>query len=191
MAGKLDAPDENGGHRICYSCGNSYPDSVRFCPRDSADLDYFPLPIDDLSRDFRQPKNFLAILAIAVFGMVLASFSTMDRLGSKPADRAEAFGELMVRTTPAGAIVYLDGSSVGVSPVRLSGVPTGVHEVRAVFPGYSDGRARIEILPSATQRLVWDLSPLRPMKTSDRNRYLAELSSKHAPAIKKPAEEPI
>jgi hypothetical protein len=124
-----------------------------------------------------------------VFILVLAGFMTVDRLHSLPANSAPEMGELTVNTTPAGARVYLDGSQVGVSPVRLSDVPTGFHVVRAVFPGYSDGEAQVEILPSETQKLVWDLSPLPSIKASDRSKYLAELSSKGLDAGSKPPSE--
>jgi hypothetical protein len=173
MAGRLDAPVGNLGKRLCYNCGNRYPSVFRFCPLDSVDLDY-PQPVDSLARNFRRPNARLgAAFLIPLFTLALAAWIFMV----SPINSAvtPAYGELTVRTTPTGARVYLDGSQVGVSPVRLSDIPTGVHEVRAVCPGYSDGKAHVEILPSATQKLVWDLSPLPTRKAQDRNRFLANL----------------
>lgn len=175
MLGKFDET-ESRGKRICYSCGNSYPDVFRFCPRDSTDLAYFSPPIDNLARDFSRPKRWIAFSLISTFVLVLSGWLIIGRLSVMPAVGAPGYGELTVRTTPPGARVYLDGSQVGVSPVRLSDIPTGFHRVRAVCPGYSDGNASVKILPSMTQKLVWDLSPLPSRKANDRNRYLAELS---------------
>ncbi len=174
MSGGFD--EQVGAKRICYSCGNSYSNIVRFCPRDSADLDYLPQRLEDLARDFKRPKRWLAIAVISVFVLILAGFLMLNRIGSVSGSNSSELGVLTVRTTPAGARVYLDGSQVGVSPVRLLAVPTGFHEVRAVFPGYSDGMAQVEILPSATQKLVWELSPLPSTKTRNRYKYLVNFS---------------
>lgn len=173
MAGRLDAPVGNLGKRLCYNCGNRYPSVFRFCPLDSVDLDY-PPPVENLALSFRHPKAKLwAAFLIPLFTLALVAWVFVGSPINSAVTRA--YGELTVRTTPAGARVYLDGSQVGVSPVSLSDIPTGVHEVRAVCPGYSDGKAHVEILPSATQKLVWDLSPLPIRKAKDRNRFLANL----------------
>ena len=190
MSGRSQAPVGNNSGRICYSCGNSYPAAFRFCPIDSVDLDYLPQSIEDLSSDFGKSKKKprLTAAVISLFVLMLSAWMVVDRLNSGPVRSSSTYGELTVRTTPAGATVYLDGSQVGVSPVRLSDIPTGFHEVRAVCPGYSDGAAHVEILPSENQKLVWDLAPLPVRKAGDKNRYLADLSAKgFKPAIEIPA----
>ncbi len=193
MAGRLEEP--NGSKRICYSCGNSYPDIFRFCPIDSADLEYLPQPIEELARDFRRPraKWWIAGSVFAVFMLASMAWMNLDRPAQAPVYSAIKYGELTVRTTPAGAKVYLDGSQVGISPVRLSDIPTGGHEVRAVCPGYSDSRAHVEIRPSAAQKLVWDLAPLPSRKSGDRKMYLTELPTNRIAAgnSETPAESPI
>lgn len=181
MADKLDAPVD--GKRICYSCGNSYPDGVRFCPNDGADLEYIPSSVDELARDFRRPGKWQAIFIVLVFTVIGGAFLPQDRMkNGVPAEINAGRGDLTVRTTPAGARVYLDGSGVGTTPVLISNIPTGFHEVRVVFPGYLDGQAQVEILPSATRKLIWDLAPLPPLKKSDKNRYLVESSAKDIPS---------
>jgi len=177
MAGHLNVPFEilstmqNRTRRTCYSCRQSYPGAIRFCPQDGVDLEYGPPPIDDLGRDLaRPPKKWTGFYILAVLALTFSIFLISDKFfhfSSGPA----ASGELILTTTPTGAIVYLDGSQVGVTPVRLSKVPVGIHEVKAIFPGYENGRAHIEILPSTRLRVVWDLAPLPEMP---RGRYLAE-----------------
>ncbi len=178
MACSPDAPVEifsadGNTRRICYSCGIGYPGFFRFCPRDGVDLEYAPPPIDDLSKDLARPGKRIGLYVLAAVLAVLlivtltsghfASFSSSNGKGE--------LGEVLLRTTPSGATVYLDGSQMGVSPIRLSDISPGVHEVRAVFPGYQNGMAHIEVPPSAKLRVAWDLVPLRMLP---KDRYVAE-----------------
>lgn len=188
MTGRFTTVQSNG-KRICYSCGSGYPDDVRFCPRDSTDLEYRPQNIEDLG-NFGQAGKCLAPAVISILLLVIAVMLVLGRLNPAPAAKPSGVGVLTVRTSPPGAVVYLDGAHVGMSPIELSGIPTGVHEVRAAFPGYSDGKAQIEILPSATQRLVWDLSPLPLRDTKERNKFLVSLPAMAAGSELLP-EDPI
>ena len=45
----------------------------------------------------------------------------------------EGTGILVVKTLPSGSEVFLDGEPVGVSPVTVDGVSSGVHQVEAKF----------------------------------------------------------
>ena len=45
-------------------------------------------------------------------------------------------GELEVKSKPSGAKVYMDGKEVGESPVVLSGVVPGRHQIRVIKEGY-------------------------------------------------------
>jgi hypothetical protein len=53
--------------------------------------------------------------------------------------RAEG-GRLVVKSSPAGASVYLDAESEprGVTPLELSGVATGLHKIRVTLAGHID-----------------------------------------------------
>ncbi len=177
MAGNLDTPfeillvPESKVRRTCYSCGKSYPEAVRFCPHDGVDLEYAPPPIDDLGKSFIRPQKWMGISLLAAALAVLVSiFMMSSRFTSSPGGTAES-SELIVRTTPSGATIFLDGSQMGATPIRLANIRPGVHEVSAIFPGYKNGSARIEILPSTKLRVVWDLVPLRELP---KDRYMAE-----------------
>lgn len=176
---RLDKPI---GQRTCYSCGSSYPEMIRFCPKDSTDLEYAPQNLDSLSRHFKGPVLKWTVIAGIGLLLVWVGFLLSGVYESQP-ETAATRGELTVRTTPTGASVYLDGTQVGISPVRLSNIPTGVHGVKVVFPGYSEGQANVEILPSATQKLVWDLSPLPAHKRLiDKKKYIAETFHPYSPS---------
>lgn len=178
---KISSPDTNAAKRTCYFCNGVYDDDTRFCPRDGTDLNY-PPSIDEIAGELVHPKRWIVVVSLVVVLFIVCGFlAGMFNTGSSGSSESISVGGIAVRTTPAGAIVYLDGSRVGVTPMRLSDVPTGLHEVRVVFPGYSDGRANVEILPSATQKLVLDLTPLPQRRKI--NPLLAGLAVEAAPAI--------
>jgi hypothetical protein len=77
-------------------------------------------------------------------------------------DRRRAMQLTGCQKTPPGAIVHLDGSQVGVTPVRLSDIPTRYHDIRAACPGHKNRMARVEILPSSGQRLLLEMVPMKP-----------------------------
>ena len=52
---------------------------------------------------------------------------------------AGGYGSLRVDTTPSGALVYIDGTPVGATPVSVtSGLAAGTHNIRIVLAGYND-----------------------------------------------------
>lgn len=160
--------------RTCYSCNRSYSDFFRFCPRDGVDLEYAPPSIDDLGRDFGRKTagrkwKWIGVLSLLVPLLILTTLY-LGQFVSATMGAGER-GELVVRTTPPGAMVYLDGAEVGVTPVRLSDLPAGYHNIRAVYPGYKYGMARVAILPSSSQRLILEMVPVKPL---DRSFYIAE-----------------
>ena len=55
---------------------------------------------------------------------------------------AEA-GRLLIRSTPAGARVVLDGRDVGETPLTVRGVARGTHTVRVVRDGYLADQRRV------------------------------------------------
>lgn len=72
-----------------------------------------------------------------------------------PARRAPApptLGRIQVRTDPAGARVFLDGASRGVTPATLSDVKPGAHTVRITHDGYRSVERRVTITESRTSQ---------------------------------------
>lgn len=49
-----------------------------------------------------------------------------------------ATGDLLVRSIPDGAVLFLDRENRGVTPVSISGLPVGDHVLRLSSPGYQD-----------------------------------------------------
>ena len=56
-----------------------------------------------------------------------------------------AAGRLLIRSTPAGARVVLDGRDVGETPLTLRGVTRGAHTVRVARDGYVAEQRRVVV----------------------------------------------
>ncbi|MDD4903803.1 MAG: PKD domain-containing protein, partial [Candidatus Bipolaricaulis sp.] len=69
-------------------------------------------------------------------------------------------GTLRVVTTPAGATVRLDGTSIGTSPLERTNTPTGQHTVQLSLAGYEVETRQVSIQAGATTNLTVTLTPL-------------------------------
>jgi hypothetical protein len=58
-------------------------------------------------------------------------------------------GTIEVRSTPADASVFVDGQERGITPLLLSGVPQGEHEVKVTKQGFSDWQQQLMVAPNA------------------------------------------
>ncbi len=84
------------------------------------------------------------------------------------------YGGLVVKTTPAGAAISIDGRQRGPSPITLSDLRSGVHQLKAAKEGYKDLLQQVEVMPYATENLHWTLEPLVAHLT---NEQLADIES--------------
>jgi serine/threonine protein kinase len=84
--------------------------------------------------------------------------------GARPAAATPAAaGRLLIRSTPAGARVVLDGRDVGETPVTVRDVARGAHTVRVVREGYVPGERRVVVTAtSPPQSLTIALARARP-----------------------------
>jgi serine/threonine-protein kinase len=73
------------------------------------------------------------------------------RPAAPPADEA---GRLLVRSTPAGARVFVDGREMGRTPESLDGVARGSHRVRVTHDGYVDSERRVTITRSRPTQAI-------------------------------------
>jgi len=71
--------------------------------------------------------------------------STKPEAASPP---PAADGRLLVRSTPSGALVFIDGTEHGVTPVAVRALSPGGHRVRIVRQGYAAAERRVVITPS-------------------------------------------
>lgn len=66
-----------------------------------------------------------------------AVYSTISVTLTTPVLIVPPTGSLIVRSIPSGAEVWVDGVLQGTTPVVLTGVPEGVHQVGVQLPGYA------------------------------------------------------
>jgi serine/threonine-protein kinase len=89
-----------------------------------------------------------------------------------PLSPSEEVGRLLVRSTPAGALVFVDGKEVGPTPQTVRDLPSGTHVVRIVRNGYTTEERRVAITAArpaqsitvelARQRAAVDRTPTVP-----------------------------
>ena len=72
-------------------------------------------------------------------------------------------GRLLIRSTPSGARVVVDGRDVGETPVTVRDVARGAHTVRVARDGYVPGQRRVVVSAASPQQsLTIALAPARP-----------------------------
>jgi hypothetical protein len=67
--------------------------------------------------------------------------------------------DLSVTSNPPGAQVVLDGTAIGVTPLVIPGVTTGIHTVRITMPGFTDYEQQVTVTETGGS-VVADLTPL-------------------------------
>lgn len=68
------------------------------------------------------------------------------------------YGALSITTTPAGALVYVDGVMMGVTPATIPMLAEGPHSVNLVMDGYQDLKTTITINAGTTSEYITGLS---------------------------------
>lgn len=69
-------------------------------------------------------------------------------------------GDLAIASTPLGASVLLDGVYYGTTPINLTGIPSGNHEMRLALSGYYDYEGAIYILAGQNNHFFGTLHPV-------------------------------
>jgi hypothetical protein len=77
---------------------------------------------------------------------------------ARPAD-ASAFGAVYFASRPPGATVFVDGRSVGTTPVRVPSLTSGSHRVRFERDGFHPWATTFIVLPGSEIRVTGSLEP--------------------------------
>lgn len=81
----------------------------------------------------------------------------------EPPERTEPVvttGELQFTSTPAGALVQLDGEVVGTTPLTLTRVEAGLHDVVFTHEGHDTSRTQVILVPTEERSVQATLNPL-------------------------------
>jgi hypothetical protein len=100
-----------------------------------------------------------------------------SRAGGAPrAAAAPVVGSLLVRSTPLGARVFVDGREYGRTPVTVGNLARGGHRVRVTRDGYAPDERQVTITPAQrTHSITVRLAPERPA--------IASVAAKPAPVV--------
>ncbi|MCC7418128.1 MAG: PEGA domain-containing protein [Acidobacteria bacterium] len=116
----------------------------------------------------RPPRSEPASREDAGAGIVAATAGTSDGAAARPAPSASevspaSAGRLLVRSTPAGARVFVDGRDAGTTPLSVDALARGAHRIRVMRDGYATVERRITIADDrAAQTMAVSLAPARP-----------------------------
>jgi tetratricopeptide (TPR) repeat protein len=160
--------------RECPQCNNLYPETYKYCPADGISLvgeDQRRQESSDSAKKPAQIRVRTLMLGIAILFLSAAVSFTGFFLYQyyKP-----KYGSLTVKTSPAGAMIYVDGKLRGVSPITLSDLHSGSHDIKGTKQGYKELAQRIDILANSTQNMHWSLDPIVPQLS---NEQLAEVET--------------
>ncbi len=163
----------------CPICHNTYPETYQFCPTDGDELllDTGEEPYHEHARPHEPEheraqisvRTLMLSIATLVIAAVLAFGGVFFYQYLKP-----KYGELVVKTTPSGATIFVDGKQRGPSPITVSGLRSGGHHLKVVKEGFKDLVQQVEVMPYATENLHYALDPLVPHLT---NEQLADVES--------------
>ncbi len=73
--------------------------------------------------------------------------------------RVAQYGTLKVSSNPQGAKVYIDGTYRGVTPISISSLRAGTHEVKVIKSGYQAWRENVYVGPNDIARVYATLVP--------------------------------
>jgi tetratricopeptide (TPR) repeat protein len=160
----------------CPECGNVYSDRFHFCPADGMRLKPAKPGVREASSEFATPERSSAQISIRslmiaigiLFAMGLIAFAGMFFYQyAKP-----KYGGLILKTTPSGAMISIDGSQRGVTPLTVENLRSGGHQIGIAKEGFKESTQYVEVVPYATENLHWALEPLVPYLS---NEQLAEI----------------
>jgi tetratricopeptide (TPR) repeat protein len=158
----------------CAKCRNYYPDAFEFCPLDSSELAIEPGEAPQPAEPGREPaqirvRTLMLAIGILVLSAIISFVAVFSYIYLKP-----KYGGLVVKTTPAGATVVVDGKQRGASPVTMNDLKSGGHQIKASKNGYEEFVQEVEVMPYSTENVHITLKPLVANLT---NEQLAEIES--------------
>lgn len=168
--------------RECPKCGNSYPEDFQYCPSDGTSLGD-PADSDSDRRGEISPpppepvqisvRTLMLGFAVLVMCALIAFAGVFFYQYWKP-----KYGNLIVKTTPSGAMIYVDGKLQGASPITLSDLRSGGHQLKGTKEGYMDFVHQVTVMPYSTENLHYDLEPIIPQLSNEERAEVEALGKK-------------
>jgi hypothetical protein len=114
------------------------------------------LGYDDDAKDYFQRVLALMPDSSPLDEYPAAAVQLFDKLKAQQGKKKK--GSLVVRTTPAGATIRVDGTERGKSPVTVAELPRGEHFVQATGEDGSVGGAKVEVKGGRAENVTVELS---------------------------------
>jgi len=161
----------------CLQCRDVFPDTYVYCPSDGEKLGESDAPAEDLPSVKATPvaetvirlRTLVGAVAVLFLAGIICFAGVFLYQYFRP-----RYGGLLIKTTPAGASISVDGKQRGVSPISISNLRAGGHQIKARKEGYKDLVQQIEVFPYYEDNLYLTLEATRHQLT---NEQLAEIES--------------
>jgi tetratricopeptide (TPR) repeat protein len=156
----------------CPQCGNTFAEPYQYCPIDGAllggDSGGGKRKSSRKPAQIRVKTLMLGLVVLALCSMISFTAAFFYQYW-KP-----KYGGLTIKTTPASALILIDGKLRGASPLTLSNLRSGAHQLKVTRDGYKELIQQVTVMPYATENLHWNLEPLIPQLS---NEQLAEIEA--------------
>jgi len=114
----------------------------------------------------QDPAEFQAQVEVQILGILPASETSWDFTSFEIVEGPVAsYGILVINSTPAGALIYIDGQYAGYTPRTLY-ASQGFHQISVTKPGYLGWQAATLVIGSITRTINVTLVPLFPTNAS-------------------------
>ena len=164
----------------CPQCGKLYPDEFLYCPVHGTTL-----AGDPEKKAGEKPPSQIRIRTLVIGLLILAVCAVSGFTAAflyqylKP-----KYGALTIRTTPNEALIFVDGKTLGVSPLNIPKLASGGHELKITREGYTDLVQLVRVTPYADETLHLTLSPVVPQLSGEQLAEIAVLREKMKTARK-------
>jgi len=88
------------------------------------------------------------------------------------------YGTLIIKSTPPGISVSVDGKPSGETPLTLSNLRSGEYLLQGKKEGYKELSQNFYVMPYTTQNLHWDLEPIVSQLTNEQLARIESLRNK-------------
>ena len=165
----------------CPECGKAYPDDYTHCPMDGSELNgdiRHSATAQRASDPGRLPATirirtlmFAILILVSVFFLSFISIFLYQYWKPK-------YGSLIIKTTPPGTIISVNGKPSGETPLTLSNIRSGEYLMQATKEGYKELSQNVYVIPYMTQNLHWDLEPIISQLTNEQLARIENLRNK-------------
>jgi TonB family protein len=142
-----------------------------------------PMDIHDLSLASHEVKVELEGYAPVTESVMLTPEVPRTEFVKTLTRTQPATGMVDVTSTPAGGMVKIDGTSVGLTPLRAHKVNVGSHRIEITADGYEPFAARVRVTEGATAALSPSLVPKQQVKPTPKPTPTAPLPPTPDPTV--------